>query len=200
VNIIEEKQWTADSKEYRFRIIQDEDPGGKSPREWDNLTRLAFWERRYQLPDPDENPSCTPEEWLEDLPEGAVYLPVYKYEHSGVCYQTTPFSCSWDSGQVGFVYTTPEILKSMGHEDPSKLDEEKVKSWLASDVDVYSQWANGDVYGFTLESRDAVPCGECDRLQEWEHEDSCWGFYGYDWKENGMADYLSEEAERALAA
>lgn len=32
------------------------------------------------------------------------YLPVYRYSHSGVAYQTTPFNCQWDSGLAGMVY------------------------------------------------------------------------------------------------
>ena len=43
--------------------------------------------------------------WMK---ENLVYLPVYLYDHSGLVLQTTPFSCPWDSGHVGIIYTTLE--------------------------------------------------------------------------------------------
>ena len=33
-----------------------------------------------------------------------IVLPVYLYDHSGISLSTAPFSCSWDSGQVGYIY------------------------------------------------------------------------------------------------
>lgn len=50
------------------------------------------------------------------------------------------------------------------------------------------QYSEGDVYGFILERKPLD-----DETNNWEEVDSCWGFYGYDWKTNGMADHISEE-------
>ena len=36
-------------------------------------------------------------------------LPLYMYEHGGITISTTPFSCSWDSGTVGFAYSKKDI-------------------------------------------------------------------------------------------
>ena len=35
-----------------------------------------------------------------------IVLPVYLYDHSGIRISTSPFSCPWDSGQVGVIYCT----------------------------------------------------------------------------------------------
>lgn len=96
---------------------------------------------------------------------GAVVLPVYKYEHSGVAYRTTPFSCPWDSGQVGFIVATAETIEkewtAYGNPDP----QEAALECLRCEVETYGQWANGEVYGFTIE-------------HDGEVIESCGGFYG----------------------
>lgn len=36
---------------------------------------------------------------------------VYAYSHGGLTVSTTPFSCHWDSGQLGFVLLTKEDIR-----------------------------------------------------------------------------------------
>jgi hypothetical protein len=43
--------------------------------------------------------------------------------------------------------------------------------------DVYSQWCNGDVYGYQVER--VTACDHCGG-EDAELVDSCWGFYGRD--------------------
>ncbi|SHF15500.1 hypothetical protein SAMN02745133_01946 [Desulforamulus putei DSM 12395] len=52
---------------------------------------------------------------------------------------------------------------------------------LQSEVETYSQWLEGDVYGFVL--KDA----------EGNEIDSCWGFYGTDWEKNGLSEHIPSE-------
>ena len=65
------------------------------------------------------------EAWMEDEPEALftfeelhefinadyILLPLYLYDHSGITMNTTGFSCSWDSGQVGFIYASKARFK-----------------------------------------------------------------------------------------
>jgi len=55
------------------------------------------------------------DEFLNDAEEGElqdildsldkyIILPLYLYDHSGITMSTGPFSCPWDSGQVGWIY------------------------------------------------------------------------------------------------
>jgi len=65
-------------------------------------------------------------------------------------------------------------------------------------VATYDQYIRGDVYGFTIE--ECETCETCGH-EEWTEVDSCWGFYGSDPTENGMADsFDEEELEMAKAA
>ena len=66
-------------------------------------------------------------------------------------------------------------------------------------VEEYEQWLNGEVYGYTVSEVARDEDGEPLDDEEAEEEvDSCWGFYGTNWKENGLAEYVAQHSE-ALA-
>lgn len=119
--------------------------------------------------------------------KGYIVLPVYKYEHSGVIYKadmSNPFSCSFDSGLVGIIYTTKEAVKKMYSVNKiSKEIEDKIYKLMQSEVDYYSEWANGNVYYYRLLDKDTH-----------EEIDSCGGFIG-DIEENGIRDVFEIEGE-----
>lgn len=149
-------------KKYTLKIEQDMDP--MNPREWDNVGTLVCFHNRYDLGDK-KPPECADVEDAKAYAEqvvkaGGVVLPLYLYDHSGITISCAPFSCPWDSGQIGFIYATAEKIKAEGI-----TPEQAVKN-LQSEVEVYDQYLIGDVYGFILEDEDG------------EHVASCWGFYG----------------------
>lgn len=111
-------------------------------------------------------------------------LPLYLYDHGGITMNTTGFSCSWDSGQVGIIYTTKEVFEKLG------CDWDNRKELLVSEVATYDQYIRGDVYGFVITESKKCEC--CNNVEE-IHIDSCWGFYGSDPKTNGMVEYFAEE-------
>ena len=117
---------------------------------------------------------------------GIYYLPLYIYEHSGITISTGGFSCPWDSGQAGWIYTTKkEILESGGgllspKGKVTKVTERNWKQaaqkWLEGEVEMYDQYLQGDVYGYIV---DELLDEEDD---EWdENTESCWGFYSSKW-------------------
>lgn len=57
----------------------------------------------------------------------------------------------------------------------------KAEEILISEVETYDQYLRGNVYGFILETNDG------------KHIDSCYGFYGDNFKENGMLEYIPDE-------
>ena len=47
-----------------------------------------------------------------------VILPLYLYDHSGITISTGPFSCPWDSGQVGWIYAPKDTFRKVtGHSE-----------------------------------------------------------------------------------
>lgn len=147
-------------------IYREQDP--IDPRTYDTNGIMVCSHKRYDLGDESFN-SDYYDGWsdykkhLKEEKDVYVILPLYLYDHSGITISTTPFRSSWDSGQVGFIYTTKERLKRLGH-DVDDLDKEKVKEWLASEVETYDDFLTGEIYRFVLKS------GE-------EMVDSCGGFH-----------------------
>ena len=134
------------------------------------------------------------EEYLKKLKELAdknnLILPVYLLEHGDIKYITEDFNDSWDNGQVGIIYASYDTIKSE-YGDTSEESLEKAKNCMKGEVETYSQWANGEVYGFRLIKVDEYN-------KEIEEIDSCWGFYGSDPRENGIEDYIPEGFEYLL--
>lgn len=190
----------------KIELYSDSD---NSPREWDNLGTMATKHRRYSIGE--ENIS-DPIDWLREklgLSERAVgmlskkmftpyysekvkvylellfedkfiVLPLYIYEHSVVSIATTPFGCKWDSSQLGYVFCTKEkALEEFGGKKVTKKVREKCFSNFVAEVQDYDTWQKGEVYRFNASYGD--------------EEDSCGGFYGTDWENNGILDYLSFE-------
>lgn len=97
----------------------------------------------------------------------AIIMPVYKIDHSGIAYSTSPFSCPWDSGQVGYIFISKsKIRKEYGVKRISPKLKKQVENNLKSEVEIYSSWANGEIYGFSVEDENG------------ESLESCWGFIG----------------------
>jgi len=152
-----------------------------SPREDDNLGTLIAFHSRYDLSDDD---NWTKEELIEHVAkEDVLSLPVYMYEHSQVALSTEPFSCSWDSGQVGYIFVShAEIIECYG-----KLDLDTAKKCLETEIDEYGLYLNGEVYGYKVYRKDG------------EDVNSCWGYIGYDNAvyETNVALACAEENEDA---
>jgi hypothetical protein len=246
-----------------LRIYQDED--APNPRkEFDNLGTMICWHRRYDLGDKHnysdicdflasitglEDEDITEEELLAKFKErGDILLPLYLYDHSGITISTGPFSCPWDSGQVGWIYCSKErFLKETGYSakelfgtDKNRLPEKGehvcVKGYehfgklveiigdtavvdynylyikeaqtpdktvtvpladvqvltnyaeemLNSEVEEYDKYLTGEVYGYVLSDRFG------------NETDSCWGFFGSDMKNNGIAENLPDECKELV--
>jgi hypothetical protein len=87
-------------KGYTIEIYQDD--CGESPREWDNLGEMICFHKRYDLGD---RHSYTVHQANELAGKREmIVVPLYLYDHSGITMSTSPFSCPWDSGQVGYIW------------------------------------------------------------------------------------------------
>lgn len=117
-----------DGNKYKLTVERDDMP--ESPREWDNLTTMVCWHRRYSLGD--KHHFDTVNDMLEDLAyqSGVQYdedintpdlmtklspyyliKPLYLYDHSGITMSTSdgyPYNDRWDAGCVGYVYISKE--------------------------------------------------------------------------------------------
>lgn len=172
----------------RVRVIVDQTCA--SPRENDNLGTMACWHTRYRLGD--EQPPCTPAEYVADLPENSLTLPLYLYDHSGITMSTGSFGDPWDSGQVGYVTVSPERIRAEFGDAPDARD--RARACLEAEVQEYAYFLEGQCYGYIIEEGRA--CSEGDT--HWQETDSCWGFIGADLDYNGMKDHVPAELHAQL--
>lgn len=198
-----------DLKDYRkiVAIIQDQD--ALNPREeWDNAGTIFSHSPRVFASD--KNAECLKVhvrdrdddgrffydyEPLERNVKGiintnmgrAYVLPIYMFSHSGERISTLPFNDPWDSGLAGYIYMTEQKAKEeqLTRKD-GKVNWKAVKARLESEIETYDQYISGEVYGFRSHNIQ-------DGIIE-EDEDSCYGFFGDDFRTNGIFEYLNEKA------
>lgn len=183
----------------RPRLVIRPDTDAESPREWDNLGYFITCEKRYDSPDKDEDlksmiqnlgdESSSVEEHMakikEEMPHNGygtvLYItPVYRYEHGNVLYKRGT-AHGFDFSNCGFYIVTDKTRDVLGTPD------ERFESVIDGELETYTKYINGDVWGFMLYGEDG------------EIEASCWGFYDIEdirehldaeWKDEDLTDYV----------
>ena len=192
-----------------IKLVHDHD--AESPREWDNLGSMVCAHRRYRLGDEngaakaleviykhlsdkqlgqiDFNANHIPDvERALEMTGQAIMLPLYLYDHSGITMKTSPFSCRWDSGKVGFIFVSKDKARSeLGWKHLTKPRIEKLETYLDGEVESYDQYLTGNVWGYQV-------------IEDDEVVDSCWGFFGSDPMTNGVLDHLSSQYQAMIHA
>lgn len=179
-----------------IEIFLDDDCAENPVNSWDFLGRFVCFHSRYDIGHENEScveswlsrmidsdkaarlkdkynrftyeyPNNLRESLLEEFEKDHIFLPVYMYDHSVITINTSGFSCSWDSGQVGFVYVSKDkARKEYGVKRISPKLRKNIESVLRSEIESIDQYLTGQVYGFRVSSKTK------------ESIDSCWGFYG----------------------
>ncbi|CCO44219.1 hypothetical protein VIBNISOn1_1050045 [Vibrio nigripulchritudo SOn1] len=88
-----------------------------------------------------------------DLEHQLITVPVYLYDHGGITISAAPHSCGWDSGCLGWAFTTPEMLAEMGHsfaDFSNEQDREQVKAWILAEIETYDHYLTGQVFEFSI--------------------------------------------------
>ena len=104
------------------------------------------------------------------------------YDHSGITISSSPFSCSWDSGQIGFaLITKKQALEACMVKTITKKTKKWAKKYLDASIKEYDSYLQGESYGYIIEDED-------------DNElESYWGF-------GGDIDYVEKEATEAAKA
>lgn len=121
-----------------------------------------------------------------------IMLRVYMYDHSIQLLSTESFigraqHAEWDSGVLGWIYTTPEKIREwFGVKGINKHIKARAEQVLRGEVETLSQWMSGDVY--------------CYRITDPSDDDKdfygC--FYGHDIYDNGMYDCVPEKWQKVI--
>lgn len=165
-----------------YKVVIEPDPDPSNPRiDHDNVTILHCAHGRYTLGDNECNEALGPEALREKYGRVAYMRPLYMMDHSGLALSLSPFSCPWDSGQVGWVVITEETMKrEYQASDVYPTSEAWCEAIAQGEVETYHQFVSGAVYGYRI--IEVLADG-----QDGEEVDACWGMYGH--------DYCEKEAE-----
>ena len=140
--------------------------------EWDNWYEWAIYNNLHE---------DIREKLLNEFYDKYIVQSVHLYDHSGICLNTSGFSCPWDSGQIGYIYVSKDkVREEFGWKNITKQRIARIEGYLQNEIEILSLWAENRVYYFV------ATCNLCGK------EDSCGGFYGENWKENdliGQANY-----------
>jgi hypothetical protein len=157
----------------RFKIEYWYDDYNEDPRNWDDLSKMiCFTGNKYDLGN--KHSFSSPEdlsEFLTDNAKNIVYLPIYIFDHGNITIKSSPFSCQWDSGQIGYIYAYKDKLIESGFKDDKAM-----MDYLESEIKTYDDYIRGNCYGYSIYDDDN------------EILDSCGGFLG-------SFNYVEKEAK-----
>lgn len=172
------------------------------PREHtDPMTTMVCFHRNYSLGDKLSYRQDDYSSWeevgkaIKEDNDIVLIQPLYMYEHSGITISTGPYSCPWDSGQIGFIYVTRESMADAGllhlEEPVCETDIQRAQDILDAEVDEYDMYVRGEVYYFSVSSKKTCECCNHTKI---EVIDYCTGFYGYKHLEESLKEYVGERA------
>ena len=158
------------------KLIVGYDQYAESPREWAEYSKVFSQHRGLRGDFQYQGIYDSLEEEFDKRIgfKNVVAVPVYLYEHSGIVLDTKPFSCPFDSGQLGYIYYPKDVIRKVyGWERLSQKRIAELEKYLKGEVEEWSQYVSGEVYWFRVED------------EEGEVLDSCGGIYD-------IEDYLDE--------
>ena len=179
---------TTDGRKLRLVIEQDQFP--EDPRSWDNLGTMLCCNQYYQLGDCNSNKDtelqlaeiCRKYGKSDEEIDEMTFVEEVQFilDQDNVC----GLPCSWDSSFVGLIFVEKDFyLAQMCLKDEEGW-KEKAKETLKGEVKTYSDFLEGNVYGWTLYEptvviRQSMDGKELSREidEEGEVVDSMGGFY-----------------------
>lgn len=152
-------------------VIEQDDYSEENPREWDNIGTMLCWHRRYGLGD--KHGYASPRDFLEEIVEpyiaenakledvsnskilsilrenDFIILPIFLLDHSGLSMSVSDFGDKWDSGQVGWIYVSPEKIKKE-YGAVNETTKKTAQKELKAEIEIYDSVLRGNVWYFTL--------------------------------------------------
>lgn len=114
-----------------------------SPREWDNLGTIIVNSNNRYFGGLNENVTG----------EIIKRYPLYGYAHSGVSISLSPFSCPWDSGQIGEVVITEDTVTGLG------TDSKDFDSCIEAEIKELDDYVRGNCYRFEIKDLNETMSG-----------------------------------------
>ena len=156
---------------YRISIYPDEDAANPLD-DWSGMGTILSLNRRHRNFDPDRIDAA-----IQSNPD-AVRLSYF--EHGSCLWsvaggQPASCRCPWDSVPFAGVWLPDRETLTEAARYGGRTRQIFLRKRARQACDAYSQWCNGDIYGFVVEQVTSCPgCCEAGKLLV----ASVWGFYG----------------------
>jgi hypothetical protein len=174
MDAIETKTIERAGQTYRIAIYPDTDAANPL-EDWSEMGTILSLNRRHANYHP-----TSVDDLLENNPDS---VPLSYFEH-GRCLWCVAgelpagANCPWDSvGIAGFWLPDAETLESARNYG-GRTRQLFMRKRARQACEPYTQWCNGEVYGYEIERVTTCPC--CGQEKR-AHVDSCWGCYGLDY-------------------
>lgn len=171
---------------YLVKYLTPDDMPVNPREEYTNNGKIIHWHKRWSSfgeIDISKNGRFTNkkdlEDWIKKEYNAFVLVPIFMYDHSGVAIRTYPFTCPFDSGQVGYIFATKEEVKNTFKSTGKKAQEKYIKL-LVDEIETYNQYLANDVYCLVQETydNDKNPI----------NYDTVGGFFGLDYAIQGLKE------------
>ncbi len=185
-------------------------PSEEEPAAYDiyETCYLAGWQTRKEAQEyleySEVEPEAVADYLLDDLTVAhcqillepyVEWLDLWLYDHSGITMSCSkhgnPFTCPWDSGQVGWIVARKDVVLEETSATEETWRDTAIRE-MEQSVDVYDKYIMGECFVYTVYEK-----GEDG---EWFESDNIGGFYGADILENGAIEYAGSSLEDAIAA
>ena len=152
-----------------YDIDKNVDEQAEAPDQWGNEDLFLVYDHRgFTIERKGYDPTDIYEHCMETKKwfyEGYYVFPVYAYIHSGVVLSlgndSYPFNDQWDVSMKGFI-----LVKRMKGWSWQRNKAKEIAPYLITE---WNQYLSGDIY--------------------YEANESCGGFYGHDFENNGLLEY-----------
>ena len=173
-----------DGQRYRITVYPDGD--ASSPLDWCEMGTILSLNRRHGNFDPNGIDDA-----IANNPDA---VPLSYYEHTLSRWSVAgelpaPCRCPWDSVPFAGVWLPDDQTLASARNYGGWTRRQFMRIRARQACEVYTQWCNGDIYGFEIARIALCPC--CGEDKE-EPVESCWGFYGL--------EHCRSEARAMLAA
>ena len=168
--------------DYLVRTYYDNYPD--NPRSWDNLGTMVCFHKRYDLGDEHDYKSKDFDGWdklkskiIKDHNGVGIIRDLYLFDHSGISISIRPFGCSWDSGQVGFIFVPiDDVRKWYNVQRTNRVVLDDLERKLQQEVETYDKFLRGECFGFKVFKIKTCSLGH----KHEEEVESCFGYYDED--------------------
>jgi hypothetical protein len=167
MDAIETRTIEHSSQTFRIRIYAD--PDAPNPlKDWDEMGTILSLNRRHANFDPDG---------VEAAMGDPDTVPLSYFEH-GLCLWAVAGElpagarCPWDSVRFAGVWLPDAATLESARNYGGSTRRYFLRKRARQACEAYTQWCNGDVYGYEIERARTCPCCGGDQPETLE---SCWG-------------------------